>query len=388
MAGMVPAGGAVCHTGTYDGPAWGEVYAKQMNGSSFTEPLPWELTNTDYIRRLVFQVGYSLKPLVEATVKAQGKVEYAQRKNQKVFVWCPKNKKFEVAVETKWDHKKKKFNNNTNATFAAKLAAAKVVFESQNKQGEISSDAFMLMKHMLFSGNHACNISNIAEYTKLLGCTKPIPIGKQTIMDPLKTALDELMKTRNELAHMNLTSATRPWNIDELFTLAKYVVERAGAYLGHSPNYAEENMKRLETQWETHTKSKSRRQNALRLYVSNLPANATKPKLVAHLNAAMRAAGYCNSTVPGKPVISCSTSQNNAGDWYAFAELRSVQETDKCLDLTGLPFLRGTLDIKRPDQYLGPKKGASTWAQVASTINTASLDPATRAQLQAGGVIL
>ena len=76
----------------YYGPAWGEVYAKQMNGSSFTEPFPWELTNTDYIRRVVAQVGYSLHPLVEATVKAHGKVEYGQPKTQKVFVWCSKKK--------------------------------------------------------------------------------------------------------------------------------------------------------------------------------------------------------------------------------------------------------------------------------------------------------
>ena len=65
---MVPAGGAVCHTGSYDGPAWVEVFDNKMDGSSFRELFPWELTNTDYFRRVVNQVGYSLQPLVEAAL--------------------------------------------------------------------------------------------------------------------------------------------------------------------------------------------------------------------------------------------------------------------------------------------------------------------------------
>ena len=59
---------AVGGTGSYDGPAWVEVFDNKMDGSSFHELFPWELTNSDYFRRVVAQVGYSLQPLVENTL--------------------------------------------------------------------------------------------------------------------------------------------------------------------------------------------------------------------------------------------------------------------------------------------------------------------------------
>ena len=40
-----------------------------MDGSSFPQTFPWELTNTDYFRRVLAQVGYALQPLVEATLR-------------------------------------------------------------------------------------------------------------------------------------------------------------------------------------------------------------------------------------------------------------------------------------------------------------------------------
>ncbi|CAH0372549.1 unnamed protein product, partial [Pelagomonas calceolata] len=123
--------------------------------------------------------------------------------------------------------------------------------------------------------------------------------------------------------------------------------------------------------------TKSRRE----LFVGNTPANTTERGLADHLNAALRAAGFC--TAPGAPVISCRVSAA-----YAFVELRSVQETDNCLSLTGLPFLGGALKIGRPTKYDGPRTVASSWARVAQTIDAASLDAATRSQLQVGGADL
>ncbi len=108
--------------------------------------------------------------------------------------------------------------------------------------------------------------------------------------------------------------------------------------------------------------TKSRRE----LFVGNTPANTTERGLADHLTAALRAAGFC--TAPGAPVISCRVSAA-----YAFVELRSVQETDNCLSLTGLPFLGGALKIGRPTKYDGPRTVASSWARVAQTIDAASL---------------
>ena len=50
----------------------------------------------------------------------------------------------------------------------------------------------------------------------------------------LRNALDNLMKGRNELAHMTLTSDTN-WlgetRMGNIFDAAKFVVKRAGIYL-------------------------------------------------------------------------------------------------------------------------------------------------------------
>ena len=42
------------------------------------EPFPWELSNTDYFRRVVAQVGYALQPLVEDIVKDKVGIIYVR----------------------------------------------------------------------------------------------------------------------------------------------------------------------------------------------------------------------------------------------------------------------------------------------------------------------
>ena len=68
MAELVAVGGAELPDAV-DGPARAEVYHHEMDGTSFTEYFPWELTNTDYYRRVLAQVGYSLRALVAATLR-------------------------------------------------------------------------------------------------------------------------------------------------------------------------------------------------------------------------------------------------------------------------------------------------------------------------------
>ena len=106
---MVAAGGAVRHTGSYDGPDWAEKPTCFADGSNLHYAIfPWELTNTDYFRRVLAQVGYALQPLVEYIVKDKGVVQYTEHHGPiKVFMWCSKTNKFEVAVEKTWNNKKR-----------------------------------------------------------------------------------------------------------------------------------------------------------------------------------------------------------------------------------------------------------------------------------------
>ena len=121
----------------YDGPDQAEVYTNKKDGSSFTEPFPWELTNTDYFRRVVAQVGYSLQPLVEATVKAHGVVD--------VDVQDPKKRRQLEAKFTK------------NGFRVVTSSSGAIVFKSQNPRGQIGVDAFLLMKHILFDRGTTCH---------------------------------------------------------------------------------------------------------------------------------------------------------------------------------------------------------------------------------------
>ena len=162
-----------------------------MDGSSFPQTFPWELTNTDYFRRVLGQVGYALQPLVEATVKAYG------------VVAVPNNLK-------------PAFRTNG---FKVANPSALVVFQSKNPQGQIGFDAFMLIKPV-HHGPH------FKIYASLLGCTTPPALEKQ-----LEDALDNLKRGRNKLAHMSLTSDTDWLNearMQKIFNAGKFVVTCVG----------------------------------------------------------------------------------------------------------------------------------------------------------------
>ena len=93
------------------------------------------------------------------------------------------------------------------------------------------------------------------------------------------------------------------------------------------------------------------------LFVGNTPQNTTERMLIDHLNAAM--ASTKMATGPGAPVLNCRVSAN-----FAFVELRSIDETDRALSLTGLPYLGCVLKIGRPSKYEGPSTPATTWQQM------------------------
>jgi len=273
--------GQICYTSSDNGPDRAQVWPYKKDAKSFTEPFPWELTNTDYIRRMLAQVGFSLQPLVEATIRAQG-----------VVVVKEKDAVRKATAE-------KAFAANGFDVHAKGKPKGKIVFQSNQPKGEIGCDAYTLMKHIKHSLG---NIENwhATKYAQLL----------QLDVDDLKFSLNLLMECRNQLAHMTLTSDTC-WldkkKVNSMFADALFVVASAGEYCacfeGFEQNYAAMNMVRLYDQWQKHTASKWRRLNARKLHVSNMPARVTKQKLLEHLNELMRAAEFC--TADDTPVISC-----------------------------------------------------------------------------------
>jgi hypothetical protein len=330
----------------YDGPAWAEVFHHRMDGSSFPQTFPWELTNTEYYGRVLKQVGYALQRLVEATVKAYGVVD--------VDVQDPKKRRQLEAEFTK------------NGFRVVSLSSGAIVFKSQNPRGQIGVDAFLLMKHILFDRGTTCHTTFYV--TQMSAACPTLSVGdlKGDLKSvppppPNKARLSRLMECRNNFAHMSLTSDTDWLTYDKMksiFADALFVVERVGEYLktekGLTDNYAAANMKRLEKQWETHTANKYQRQiarpaiDSWKLFVGNLPAGAMgrdEKTLVDHLNKKMYDAGL--RTAPGHPVISCNISKGGNGD-YAFVKLRSVQETNNCLSLKDLIFKNCKLKIGRP----------------------------------------
>ena len=113
-----------------------------------------------------------------------------------------------------------------------------------------------------------------------------------------KARLSRLIECRNQLAHRSLTS-DKKWldkpRMKSIFADALFVVTCAGEYLkikNGGDNYAKENMERLKEQWETHTESRHRRKNAMRLFVGNVPDGATEEDLKVILNGLMEAKKY------------------------------------------------------------------------------------------------
>ena len=73
---------------------------------------------------------------------------------------------------------------------------------------------------------------------------------------------------------------------------------------------------------------------------------------------------------------------------FAFIEVRSIEETDRCLNLSGLPFMGANLKIGRPSKYSGPITTATSWSEVLLNLGADTVDWSSPAALvlKAGGV--
>jgi len=108
---------------------------------------------------------------------------------------------------------------------------------------------------------------------------------------------------------------------------------------------------------------------ARELFVGNTPEGTGEQVLLEFLNAAMHQVKL--ATQPGNPIINCRVSQK-----FAFVELRSIEEANACLSLTGVPFMGAMLKIGRPTKYTGPIVPATTW-QALTGATGPGLDPQT-----------
>jgi len=110
------------------------------------------------------------------------------------------------------------------------------------------------------------------------------------------------------------------------------------------------------------------------LFVGNTPPNTQEAVLMEFLNAAMLQVNL--NTAPGNPIIQCRVSNK-----FAFIEMRSIEETNNCLSINGIPFMGNMLKIGRPTKYQGAQVQASTWQQLTGQNGTddgPSVDPTTK----------
>eukprot|EP00911_Craspedida_sp_UC1_P000062 UC1_evm1s51 len=89
--------------------------------------------------------------------------------------------------------------------------------------------------------------------------------------------------------------------------------------------------------------------NARRLYIGNIPGSTVSEQLAAFFNDQLAAVGF--TTSPGEPVLKATT---NLEKFYAFIELRSVEETTNCMALDGIVYCGNPLRIGRPREYTPP----------------------------------
>jgi splicing factor U2AF subunit len=104
------------------------------------------------------------------------------------------------------------------------------------------------------------------------------------------------------------------------------------------------------------------------LFVGNTPPGTSEILLQHFVNAAMRRVGLCQPHE--SPVLSARVNQK-----FAFVELDSIENANKCMNLNGIPFLTAFLKISRPSKYTGPNTNAVTWQQLTGQNVTPIIDP-------------
>jgi hypothetical protein len=90
------------------------------------------------------------------------------------------------------------------------------------------------------------------------------------------------------------------------------------------------------------------------LYIGNMPPHSAPEELKAFIAAAMTQGQMLHDS--GDPVITVRVSEK-----FAFAELRSVPETNNAMNMTGIIFNGRPLNIGRPRAYMGAPTQATNW---------------------------
>ena len=93
------------------------------------------------------------------------------------------------------------------------------------------------------------------------------------------------------------------------------------------------------------------------LFVGNTSPEMSEVELQEFLGAAMQQVGLTTST--GNPIVTTRLSGK-----FAFVELRSIEETNNCLNLNGIPYMGMSLRVGRPSKYAGPTVPHLDWPQL------------------------
>jgi splicing factor U2AF subunit len=110
------------------------------------------------------------------------------------------------------------------------------------------------------------------------------------------------------------------------------------------------------------------------LFIGNTPENTQEVVLSDFLNKALIQVGL--TTGPGNPILQCRVSAK-----FAFIELRSIEETNAALNITGIPYMGNMLKVGRPSKYVGPNTQTSSWQQLTGQVPDPALggiDPSTK----------
>ena len=98
------------------------------------------------------------------------------------------------------------------------------------------------------------------------------------------------------------------------------------------------------------------------LYIGNMPMGVTEAIFMEFMSTSMENAKM--TIKPGNPVVQVRISAK-----FAFAEFRSIEETNSALNLDGIPMMGQPLRVGRPKAYVGPTTPQSNWSQVGISTN-------------------
>lgn len=93
------------------------------------------------------------------------------------------------------------------------------------------------------------------------------------------------------------------------------------------------------------------------LFIGNTTPEMTEQMIRDFLGKAMEQVGL--TLGPGNPIVTCRVSGK-----FAFVELRTREEAERMLNMTGIPFLGAALKIGRPSKYTGPVTTHGCWEDI------------------------